>query len=226
MLHPLRLLPVQLILLALFRHLLPVHRHLHRHRPLLLPMHHRILLQRWEIMECFPSATCLRRWPYAVLIIKRDFLLSAPDVRNPSLGTRLPFKSLIANSLSCTQARGRPLTVKAGGDISDHSSLKATSRPFGLSSTFDSLISSSSSSTSSGNNALSAASLASQKKACKEELAKDLVKWQNINTSFEEFPYFLEYVWQLLLCSRAAYHLMIFAVPTQRIYLSIQPSSR
>jgi hypothetical protein len=32
------------------------------------------------------------------------------------------------------------------------------------------------------------------KKACKEDLAKSFVKWQDITTTFEEFPYFIEYV--------------------------------
>jgi hypothetical protein len=81
----------------------------------------------------------------------------------------------------------RILTVKGGEIFGDHSPL-GHPRSLILSAGFGGDAPASSAST-----AQPSAAAVAQKKACKEDLAKNFFKWQDITTTFEEFPYFVEY---------------------------------
>lgn len=78
------------------------------------------------------------------------------------------------------------LTLKGGEIFGDHSPL-GHPRSLILSAGFGGDAPASSAST-----AQPSAAAVAQKKACKEDLTKNFFKWQDITTTFEEFPYFVD----------------------------------
>lgn len=101
----------------------------------------------------------------------------------------------------------------------DHSPITIASRGLGIPPAIEALLSSACSPSSSSSGTSTAATLAAQKKTAKEELAKSLLKWQDITTTFDEFPYFLEYgPPQFVTCSITTHK--IFSHDTKEILLN------